>query len=129
MFTDKAHSHPLMVDLKAQYLRLKNEVDAALMQVLESAQYINGPQVQEFASALQSYLSVKAVVPCANGTDALQLALMALNLQPGDEVITTAFSFVASAEVIALLGLTPVFADIHPQTFNLDARDVERRIT
>ncbi len=118
-----------MVDLKAQYLRLKNEVDAALMQTVESAQYINGPQVQTFADALQSYLSVETVVPCANGTDALQLALMALDLEPGDEVITTAFSFVASAEVIALLGLTPVFADIHPQTFNIDAKDVERRIT
>ncbi|MDA3835752.1 MAG: DegT/DnrJ/EryC1/StrS family aminotransferase [Spirochaetales bacterium] len=118
-----------MVNLKAQYLRLKNEVDSALMQVVESAQYINGPQVQEFAGALQKYLSVEAVVPCANGTDALQLALMALELQPGDEVITTAFSFVASAEVIALLGLTPVFADINPQTFNIDAGDIEKRIT
>lgn len=129
MFTDKTHSHSQMVDLKAQYLRLKKEVDAALMQAVESAQYINGPQVHAFADALQSYLSVAAVVPCANGTDALQLALMALDLQPGDEVITTAFSFVASAEVIALLGLIPVFADIHPQTFNIDASDVEQRIT
>jgi dTDP-4-amino-4,6-dideoxygalactose transaminase len=129
MITEKAHSHLLMVDLKAQYLRLKNEVDAAMMQVVESAQYINGPQVQSFAEALQAYLSVEAVAPCANGTDALQLALMALDLQPGDEVITTAFSFVASAEVIAILGLTPVFADITPSTFNLDVRDVELRIT
>jgi dTDP-4-amino-4,6-dideoxygalactose transaminase len=129
MLTDKTHSHLQMVDLKAQYLRLKKEVDAAMMQVVEAAEYINGPQVHTFSSALQSYLAVETVVPCANGTDALQLALMALDLQPGDEVITTAFSFVASAEVIALLGLTPVFADIHPQTFNIDASDVEQRIT
>ena len=126
---ENTHSHLLMVDLKAQYLRLKSEVDAALMDVLDSAQYINGPQVQVFSDALKAYLTVEAVVPCANGTDALQLALMALDLQPGDEVITTAFSFVASAEVIALLGLTPVFADIDPQTFNIDARDIEQRIT
>jgi dTDP-4-amino-4,6-dideoxygalactose transaminase len=129
MLTDKTHSHLQMVDLKAQYLRLKREVDAAMMQVVEAAEYINGPQVHTFSADLQSYLAVETVVPCANGTDALQLALMALDLQPGDEVITTAFSFVASVEVIALLGLTPVFADIHPQTFNLDASDVEQRIT
>lgn len=129
MDTEKAKIHPQMVDLKAQYSRLKKEVDAAMMQVVDSAQYINGPQVQTFADALKNYLSAEAVVPCANGTDALQLALMALDLQPGDEVITTAFSFVASAEVIALLGLKPVFADIHPDTYNIDARDIEQRIT
>lgn len=118
-----------MVDLKAQYLRFKKEVDTAMMQVAESANYINGPQVHLFTDALKSYLSVESVVPCANGTDALQLALMALDLQPGDEVITTAFSFVASAEVIALMGLKPVFADIDPHTFNIDVSKIEHLIS
>ena len=129
MVAEKASDHLLMVDLKAQYLRYKKEIDSALIQVVESAQYINGPQVQSFSNALESYLSVEKVIPCGNGTDALQLALMALDLQPGDEVITTAFSFVASAEVIALLGLTPVFADIDSKTYNIDVDDIERRIT
>lgn len=118
-----------MVDLKQQYLKIKQEIDAAVLSVLESSAFINGPQVQSFVSALASYNQVKHVIPCANGTDALQIAMMALNLQPGDEVITPSFTFIATAEVIALLKLTPVFVDVDPKTFCIDPKAIEAAIT
>ena len=118
-----------MVNLHSQYMLLKEEIDSAMAQVIASSDFINGEQVKLFERALADFLSVKELIPCGNGTDALQLALMALDLKPGDEVITTAFSFVASAEVIALMGLKPVFADIDPLTFNIDPLDIERRLT
>src|SRR5215210_6005286 len=107
-----------MVDLKQQYGKIKDEINAAVLKVLESSAFINGPQVQSFASALAAYNGVKHVIPCANGTDALQIAMLALGLQPGDEVITPSFTFIATAEVIALLKLRPVFVDVDPKTFN-----------
>jgi len=118
-----------MVDLKQQYQDIKPEINAAISQVIESAAFINGPQVQSFATALEKYNQVKHVIPCANGTDALQIALMALNLQPGDEVITPSFTFIATTEVVALLKLTPVFVDVDPKTFCLDASSIEKAIT
>jgi dTDP-4-amino-4,6-dideoxygalactose transaminase len=118
-----------MVDLKRQYNKIKPQVDAAMAEVLDSAAYINGAPVQKFTSALQDYLGVKHVIPCANGTDALQIAIMALDLQPGDEVITPSFTFIATAEVIALLQLKPVFVDVDPKTFCLDPVAVEKAIT
>lgn len=118
-----------MVDLKQQYKNLKEEIDAAVLAVLESSAFINGPQVQSFTNALAQYNGVKHVIPCANGTDALQIAMMALDLQPGDEVITPSFTFIATAEVIALLKLTPVFVDVDPKTFCLDPEAVEKAIT
>ena len=129
------HSNPermrpiQMVDLKQQYQQIKPEIDAAISKVLESAAFINGPQVQNFANALQEYNGVKHVIPCANGTDALQIALMALDLQPGDEVITPSFTFIATTEVVALLKLTPVFVDVDLQTFCIDAKAIEKAIT
>ena len=101
-----------MVDLKQQYQKIKSEIDDAVLKVLESSAFINGPQVQSFASGLAEYHRVKHVIPCANGTDALQIAMMALNLQPGDEVITPSFTYIATTEVIALLRLTPVFVEV-----------------
>lgn len=118
-----------MVDLQSQYQKLKPELDAALEEVLQSCQFINGPAVQRFNKNLEQYLSVKHVIPCANGTDALQIALMALDLQPGDEVITAPFTFVATVEVIALLRLKPVFVDVHSDTFTLDENQIEQVIT
>ena len=118
-----------MVDLKQQYRKIKTEIDAAVSQVIESAAFINGPQVQSFAGALARYNGVQHVIPCANGTDALQIALMALDLQPGDEVITPSFTFIATTEVIALLKLTPVFVDVDPKTFCIDAAAIEKAIT
>lgn len=118
-----------MVDLKQQYQHIKPEIDAAISQVMESAAFINGPQVQSFATALEAYNGVKHVIPCANGTDALQIALMALGLQPGDEVITPSFTFIATTEVVALLKLTPVFVDVDLQTFCIDAAAIEKAIT
>jgi dTDP-4-amino-4,6-dideoxygalactose transaminase len=118
-----------MVDLKQQYQHIKPEIDAAIFEVLESAAFINGPQVQNFANALQEYNGVKHVIPCANGTDALQIALMALGLHPGDEVITPSFTFIATTEVVALLKLTPVFVDVDLQTFCIDAKAIEKAIT
>ncbi len=109
-----------MVDLKGQYLKIKPEVDAAIQGVIDSTAFIGGPAVKEFARQLGDYLGGCHVIPCANGTDALQIALMALDLRPGDEVIVPAFTYVASAEVIGLLGLTPVMVDVDPDTFNLD---------
>lgn len=118
-----------MVDLKQQYKKIKNEIDTAVLEVIESAAFINGPQVQRFASALAAYNGVKHVIPCANGTDALQIALMALGLKPGDEVITPSFTFIATTEVIALLQLTPVFVDVDPKTFCMDPESLRKAIT
>jgi len=118
-----------MVDLKGQNTRIKDEIDQAIQTVVDSAKYINGPEVGFFSEQLSDYLDVRHVVPCANGTDALMAALMALDLSPGDEVITTAFTFVATVEVIKLLHLKPVFVDIDPLNFNLDVQQIETQIT
>ncbi len=118
-----------MVDLVGQYQKIKPEVDAALAEIMSNASFINGPAVRQFQSNLENYLGVKHVIPCANGTDALQVAMMALDLKPGDEVITTSFTFVATVEVIALLGLTPVLVDVDPSTFNMDPEALEKAIT
>lgn len=118
-----------MVDLQGQYHRLKEEIDAAMQAVIESCAFINGPQVKAFSDHLAEYLDIPHVIPCGNGTDALQIALMALGLQPGDEVIVPAFTYVAAAEVIALLGLTPVLVDVDPHTYNIDPRKIEESIS
>lgn len=118
-----------MVDLKGQYEKIKNEVDSGIQEVINSTAFINGPAVKEFQADFEKYLSVKHVIPCANGTDALQIAMMALGLKPGDEVITASFTYVATAEVIGLLGLTPVLVDVNPDTFNIDVACIERNIT
>lgn len=118
-----------MVDLHGQYMRIKAEVDAAVAEVIDSSAFINGPAVGRFASALAQYTGAAHVIPCGNGTDALQIALMALGLKPGDEVIVPAFTYVASAEVIALLGLRPVLVDVDRETFNTDIRFIERALT
>ncbi len=117
-----------MVDLQSQYKNIKSEIDNAVIDVIESGQYINGPAVQEFSSNLAKYMSVKHVIPCANGTDALQVALMALELQPGDEVITTDFTFAATVEVIALLNLKPILIDVDLETFNIDCNKLKKAI-
>ena len=118
-----------MVDLQTQYQFIKPQVDAGMQEVLSSAQFINGPAVRNFQANLEAYLGVKHVIPCANGTDALQVAMMGLGLKPGDEVITADFTFAATVEVIALLGLTPVLVDVLPDTFNIDPEAVENAIT
>ena len=118
-----------MVDLKSQYAHIADEVNAALADVLESTTFINGPAVKEFQKNLEKYLNVKHVIPCANGTDALQIALMGLKLEPGDEVITADFTFAATVEVISLLRLTPVLVDVDPKTFNIDPKAIEAAIT
>jgi UDP-2-acetamido-2-deoxy-ribo-hexuluronate aminotransferase len=118
-----------MVDLQGQYQRLKSELDPAIQQVLNSCNFIGGPQVNAFAEHLAAYLNVRHVIPCANGTDALEIAMMALDLKPGDEVITTPFTFVATVEAIALLGLKPVFVDCERDTFNLDPTKIAEAIT
>ncbi|TXI81945.1 MAG: DegT/DnrJ/EryC1/StrS family aminotransferase [Flavobacteriales bacterium] len=118
-----------MVDLVGQYQRIKPEVDAAMQRVVDNAAFINGPEVKAFEQELAAYNGSKHVIACANGTDALQIAMMALGLKPGDEVITASFTFVATVEVVGLLGITPVFADVLPGTFNLDPADIERKIT
>jgi UDP-2-acetamido-2-deoxy-ribo-hexuluronate aminotransferase len=118
-----------MVDTKTQYLKIKDQVDEGIYQVLDSAAYINGKPVQNFAKNLSDYLGVKHTIPCANGTDALQIAMMALDLQPGDEVITPSFTYIATTEVIALLKLTPVFVDVDKATFCIDPKEIEKAIT
>lgn len=118
-----------MVDLKSQYLKIKDEIHLLFDEILASSSFINGPHVNQFANSLSEYLKVKHVIPCGNGTDALQLALMASDLKPGDEVITTPFTFVSTVEVIALLGLKPVFVDICPDSFNIDANKIEEKIS
>src|SRR6201997_2614081 len=118
-----------MVDLKGQYQKIKPEVDKAIQEVIDATAFINGPAVKEFQSDLEKYLNVKHVIPCANGTDALQIAMMALGLKPGDEVITASFTYVATAEVIGLLGLTPVLVDVYADTFCIDVNAIEKAIT
>jgi len=118
-----------MVDLKGQYQKIKTEVDSAIQTVIDSTAFINGPAVKEFQADLEKYLHVKNVIPCANGTDALQIAMMALGLKPGDEVITASFTYIATAEVIGLLGLAPVLVEIHPDTFCIDVAAIEKAIT
>lgn len=118
-----------MVDLKGQYQKIKAEVDAGIQAVIDSTTFIKGGKVNDFKTNLEQYLKVKHVIPVANGTDALQISLMALGLKPGDEVITPAFTFIATAEVIKLLGLTPVFVDVEPDTFNIDIDSLSAAIT
>ena len=118
-----------MVDLKGQYLRIKTEIDSAINEVIENTAFINGKHVETFSENLKTYLGVNYVVPCANGTDALQVALMALNLKTGDEVIVPSFTFIASAEVIGLLGLRPVMVDVDYDNFNVTAKNIEKAIT
>ena len=118
-----------MVDLKGQYNKIKDQIDTAVIKTIESTSFINGPIVKEFANSLEKYLDVKHVIPCANGTDALQIALMALSLKPGDEVLCPSFTYVATAEVISLLGLTPVMTDVDPDTFNITADIIRPHIT
>ncbi len=118
-----------MVDLKGQYQKIKTEIDASIQECLDTAAFINGGQVKSFQKNFEAYLGVKHVIPCANGTDALQIAMMALELQPGDEVIVPAFTYVATAEVIALLHLKPIMIDVDPHTFNVTAELIEQAIT
>jgi len=118
-----------MVDLKRQYHKIKAEVDAAVLNVLESSAFINGPDVHHFSSELAASIGVKHAIPCANGTDALQISLMALGLQPGDEVITPSYTYIATVEVVALLRLRPVFVDVDADTFTMDINSVRKAIT
>jgi UDP-2-acetamido-2-deoxy-ribo-hexuluronate aminotransferase len=118
-----------MVDLKSQYEKIQHEIDTRVLDVIRSTQYINGPAVNQFQQELEAYLGVRHVIPCANGTDALQVAMMSLNLKPGDEVITTSFTFVATVEVIVLLGLTPVLVDVDPNTFNIEPEAIRKAIS
>lgn len=118
-----------MVDLKTQYQKIKTEIDTAVIDVLESSAFINGKPVQQFAENLSKYLDVKHVIPCANGTDALQIAMMALGLQPGDEVITPSFTYIATTEVVALLRLKPVFVEVDAKTFCMDPESLRKAIT
>lgn len=118
-----------MVDLKGQYEKIKSEIDQAVLECIHSTAFINGPEVSKFQKNLENYLQVKHVIPCANGTDALQVALMALELEAGDEVIVPSFTYVATTEVIALLGLKPVMVEVDPETFNVTAEIIEAAIT
>ena len=118
-----------MVDLVTQYEKIKSEINEATQNVFQTAQFVNGPEVKAFQAELESYLGVKHVIPCANGTDALQIALMALGLEPGDEVITSDFTFAATVEVIGLLKLTPIIVDVDPATFNISLEEIKKAIT
>ena len=118
-----------MVDLKSQYEKIKPEIDKSISDVINTTSFINGPAVKEFQTALEKYLGVKHVIPCANGTDALQISMMALGLKPGDEVIAPSFTFIATAEVVAVLGLTPVLVDVEPDTFNISPEAILKAIT
>jgi len=118
-----------MVDLNGQYEAIKDQVNSSFTTILETSAFINGPEVHGFQKELEEYLGVKHVIPCANGTDALQIAMMGLDLKPGDEVITADFTFAATVEVIALLQLTPVLVDVNPKTFNIDPKAIEKAIT
>lgn len=118
-----------MVDLGGQYQAIKEKVNSSISNIMETSAFINGPEVKEFQKELETYLGVKHVIPCANGTDALQIAMMGLGLKPGDEVITADFTFAATVEVIALLQLTPVLVDVEPDTFNIDIAAIEKAIT
>jgi len=118
-----------MVDLKTQYLNIKTELDTAVQEVFNDTSFINGPQVNKFAAELSEYTGAEFVIPCANGTDALQIAMMALECKPGDEIIVPAFTYIATVEVIALLGLIPVFIDVDQFTFNMNTDQLEAKIT
>lgn len=118
-----------MVDLKGQYLKIKDEIDSKMQEVVDSTAFIKGPQVRAFECHLSRYLNVNHVITCGNGTDALQIALMALGLKPGDEVITADFTFIATVEVVALLGLKPVLVDVDPETYTIDIEHLEKAIT
>ena len=118
-----------MVDLKNQYLKIKTQIDSGIQEVIDSTVFIKGGKVDEFQKNLENYLGVKHVIPVGNGTDALQISLMALGLKPGDEVITPTFTFIATAEVVALLGLTPVLVDVDYDTFNISIESLKRSIT
>jgi UDP-2-acetamido-2-deoxy-ribo-hexuluronate aminotransferase len=118
-----------MVDLKKQYHKIKDQIDSAIINSIEKSDFINGSQVKDFQSNLEQYLNVKHVIPCANGTDSLQIAMMSLGLKSGDEIVCPAFTYVATAEVIGLLGLTPVMVDVDPQTFNISVDAIEESIT
>ena len=118
-----------MVDLKGQYEDIKESVNTSIINVIESTAFINGPEVHSFQKNLENYLGVKHVIPCANGTDALQIAMMSLGLKPGDEVITADFTFAATVEVIALLQLSPILVDVEPDTFNIDIKAIKKAIT
>jgi len=118
-----------MVDTKSQYLKIKPAIDNAVIEVLNSSMFIGGPAVNEFADSLAAYHQVKHVITCANGTDALQIAMMALGLQPGDEIITPSFTYIATVETAALLHLKPVFVEVDPQTFCIDVAAIEKAIT
>lgn len=118
-----------MVDLKSQYEHIKEEINAGIQEVLDTTTYINGPKVHEFQKNLESYLDVKHVIPCANGTDALQIAMMGMGLKPGDEVITADFTFAATVEVVGLLGLTPVLVDVEEDTMNISVEAIKKAIT
>jgi UDP-2-acetamido-2-deoxy-ribo-hexuluronate aminotransferase len=127
---NKEHMQPIqMVDLKGQYSKIKEQVNHAIQDVLDSTAFINGKAVTDFSQNLSNYLDIEHVIPCANGTDALQIALMGLGLKPGDEVITPSFTFIATTEVVALLGLKPVFADVDSKTFCIDPVSIETQIT
>jgi dTDP-4-amino-4,6-dideoxygalactose transaminase len=118
-----------MVDLQSQYNKIKDVVDSSIISVMENASFINGPTVKSFQKNLEDYLGVKHVIPCANGTDALQIAMMSLDLKPGDEVITTNFTFAATVEVISLLNLKPVLVDVELDSFNIDCNKIKKAIT
>ncbi len=118
-----------MVDLKQQYFKIKNEIDSAVRDVIESTAFIGGPQVSSFAENLANYLDARHVIPCANGTDALQIAMMALGLEPGDEIITPSFTYIATTEVMALLKLKPVFVEVNSETFCVEADAIRKAIT
>ena len=128
-FTEMANQTISMVDLKGQYQKIKEEIDREISKVIDSTVFINGPMVKEFQTNLANYMGCKHVITCGNGTDALQISMMALELQPGDEVITTPFTFIATVEVVALLGLTPVFVDVRPDTYNVNVDKIEAAIT
>ena len=118
-----------MVDLGGQYLKIKNEIDGAILDVVSSNKFINGPDVKVFSENLSKYLNCEHTIPCANGTDALQIALMSCDLKPGDEIICPAFTYISTAEVISLLGFKPILADVDPNTFNITAKNIEPLIT
>jgi UDP-2-acetamido-2-deoxy-ribo-hexuluronate aminotransferase len=118
-----------MVDLKRQYLKIKNEVDAGIQEVIDTTAFINGKAVQDFQKDLEQYLNVKHIIPCANGTDALQIGMMALGFKVGDEIITPSYTYIATVEVMGLLGLKPVFVEVDKDTFNIDITEIESKIT
>jgi len=118
-----------MVDLFSQYKRIKTEIDQAILDTVAEGKFINGPAVREFADDLENYLGVEHVIPCANGTDALQIAMMAYGWRSGSEILVPSWTYVATVEVIALLGLKPIFVEVDPKTFNIDVTDLSKKIT